>query len=463
MQGASRREGVRLLVRLQFVHTHARAWFTAMVTRPGRRRTGIVVGVAIAIGSTLLIGAIATSDGTRDPHAPIITSAWRDVVTPGQPMKPFTVTDTGYPVPTLQASGLPPGVHFTDNGNRSGIIVGIPESAAAGSYLVMIVATNQAGTARQAFELTVMNVKSRRTLLLVAGQSNAVGFQSYATDPMTGVDYFAPPYSNGADVSSTISWMPSSKVAPAGGGGATGQVPLDTPQLLSDARGGRVRIFGPEIGWARQIYSDTGQGVSVVKAAFAGTNLAVGWNPKTPGGIYSRMIAKVISTMSADARAGQLDTIGGVAWAQGERDALRPALAAEYTSNLKAFIAALRSDLPMAPTTPIVLVKESLEESIALNERNGKCDATRVCAVFATGDAEVRAADDWAATHLPNVLVVDTLGRPRVADLAIHLTNTSELAVGRDIGIAIRRAQHRRAGGAVAAVPGDETATVRRG
>jgi hypothetical protein len=38
-----------------------------------------------------------------------------------------------------------------------------------------------------------------RLLLIVAGQSNATGLQSYAIDPVTKVNYFASTYTNGAD------------------------------------------------------------------------------------------------------------------------------------------------------------------------------------------------------------------------------------------------------------------------
>ena len=42
-------------------------------------------------------------------QAPVITSVASDTVAAGVVMAPFTVTDTGYPVPTVKASGLPSG------------------------------------------------------------------------------------------------------------------------------------------------------------------------------------------------------------------------------------------------------------------------------------------------------------------------------------------------------------------
>ena len=275
-------------------------------------------------------------------------------------MAPVTITATGYPVPTLLSSALPPGIRFTDNRNGTGTLAGTPEPSATGQHRVVITASNKSGIARQTFDLAIMRVKSRRSLVLLAGQSNAGGWESYATDPTSGIDYLAAPYSNEADLSSTLSWMPSDGLPAATGGGPTGQVPLDTPQELFNSSGGSNAIFGPEIGWARQTYANTGQALSVVKAAFAGASLAEDWNPTIRSGDYANMIAKISSTMSADAGAGQLDTIAGIAWYQGERDAQHLGMAAHYRSNLIALIAALRSDLPMDPTVAIVLVKESL-------------------------------------------------------------------------------------------------------
>jgi uncharacterized repeat protein (TIGR01451 family) len=83
-------------------------------------------------------------------QAPVITSAASDTVAAGVVMTPFTVTDTGYPAPTLRASGLPSGVRL-----NAGTIEGTPKAKAAGPYPVTITATSRAGTATQNFELTV--------------------------------------------------------------------------------------------------------------------------------------------------------------------------------------------------------------------------------------------------------------------------------------------------------------------
>jgi hypothetical protein len=83
-------------------------------------------------------------------QAPVITSAASDTVAAGAVMTPFAVTDTGYPAPTVKASGLPSGVMLV-----AGTIQGTPRATAAGTYTVTITATNKAATTTQNFELTV--------------------------------------------------------------------------------------------------------------------------------------------------------------------------------------------------------------------------------------------------------------------------------------------------------------------
>ena len=72
--------------------------------------------------------------------------------TAGTAINPIPVSDTGYPVPVLKASGLPPGVTLTSTGN-SGSIAGTPTKA--GTYNVTVSAASKAGTATQSFTFTV--------------------------------------------------------------------------------------------------------------------------------------------------------------------------------------------------------------------------------------------------------------------------------------------------------------------
>jgi len=267
-------------------------------------------------------------------------------------------------------------------------------------------------------------------VLVVAGQSNAIGFQSFATDPTTGTNYMAPPYTNGADSHDLITWTPWGLLQ---GNGAT-PVPLDSPQKVRYIGGTfAVTVFGPEIGLARQLWSDTGRSATIVKAAYPSTNLAVNWSATgsgtLPDGIFPAMISKVRAVMARDATRGQFDILGGFYWIQGESDAGAASYAKAYQANLETFIAAVRSDLPLSSTAPIVLAKEDRTAYNSYLVSSGKITAA-LEAKEATWNAEVRAADDWAAANLPDVLEVDTAGLARVAPLFIHLSNVSELTVG---------------------------------
>ena len=270
-------------------------------------------------------------------------------------------------------------------------------------------------------------VVRHRYLLVVAGQSNALGATSYAVDPTTGVNYFGHPYSNAADTKSSITWAGWLQLAPPATPGDV--VPLDTPQILQNTT---TQTFGPEIGLARQLWSDTAQAVTIVKIAVSDTSITV-WNPATPDGLFDDMLYMVDATMATDAARGQLDTIGGIYWYQGETDVLDPSLYPAYQTNLTAFIGALRSELPVNASAPIVLVKESLAAAIANQQNTGAC-TPQVCATLTAGDTAVRAADDWAAANLPDVLTVDSLGLPRTAASAlIHLSDVGELELGEEL------------------------------
>ena len=88
------------------------------------------------------------------PTAPAITSANTTTFALGQ-AGTFTVTATGYPLPTLAETGtLPSGVTFVDNGNGTATLAGTP--AASGTFTVSITAHNTSGAdATQSFALIV--------------------------------------------------------------------------------------------------------------------------------------------------------------------------------------------------------------------------------------------------------------------------------------------------------------------
>lgn len=67
------------------------------------------------------------------------------------------VVATGFPLPALSVSGpLPNGVRFTDNGDGTASLAGVPTAGAAGTYPIIITATNGVGSpAQQSFDLGV--------------------------------------------------------------------------------------------------------------------------------------------------------------------------------------------------------------------------------------------------------------------------------------------------------------------
>ncbi|HEV7765846.1 MAG TPA: putative Ig domain-containing protein, partial [Thermoanaerobaculia bacterium] len=70
----------------------------------------------------------------------------------------FTVTTTGFPAPSLSFTGtLPAGITFTDNGNGTASLGGNAVQGSGGVYSITITATNVAGSAPQAFTITVCN------------------------------------------------------------------------------------------------------------------------------------------------------------------------------------------------------------------------------------------------------------------------------------------------------------------
>ena len=250
---------------------------------------------------------------------------------------------------------------------------------------------------------------TQRTIVVVAGQSNALGAQSYSPDPTTHLDVFSAAYRTRADTLDRIAWV-----------GWPLRTETQTPRPFDSAQEEtglprRTRIFGPEVGIARQLYADDGEVITVVKVAYSATSLAKDWNPALSGSLFTKMVALVKGVIAYDGRRGQDDTIGGFVWYQGETDASSSTEAAAYKSNLAALITDTRSQMPLG-TAPVVLVEESTP--------------------WAVGDAEVRGADDWAAAALPNVTTVDSSGLPREPDL-IHLTNLSELYLGMVVAKAI--------------------------
>jgi hypothetical protein len=102
-----------------------------------------------------------------------ITSAQTATTIAGTAMTPFTITTTGFPVPSLSKTGaLPGGVTFTDNHDRTATISGVPKATQGGTYLLTVTAKSNQGTVTQPFSLVVdaaPTVTSHVSTLFTAG------------------------------------------------------------------------------------------------------------------------------------------------------------------------------------------------------------------------------------------------------------------------------------------------------
>jgi Carbohydrate esterase, sialic acid-specific acetylesterase len=240
-------------------------------------------------------------------------------------------------------------------------------------------------------------------LLIVAGQSNAVGYGADASQlparlfrPQRDILYryeiggIAP----GNDFSS-LHWLP--------GDGTT-----IFPQF-----------FGPELSLGRFVANvSPGLQIAVVKVAFSSTSLAFDWDPNRNGSLFdtlAAMVADVMADLAANGKAGKVD---GVFWMQGEADANNQSWANAYQSNLAAFMAACRNTFA-APQMPFILGR--------INAANPN-----------TYRDIVRAAQVAAADADPNADWVDTDALPLYTD-HIHFTADGELRLGREMAVAFLR------------------------
>ena len=90
--------------------------------------------------------------------APAITTAAGATATVGAGFS-FTVAATGSPAPAMTETGaLPQGLTWTDNGNGTATLAGVPAAGQGGVYTLTLAATNSLGSAPQTFTLTVDQV-----------------------------------------------------------------------------------------------------------------------------------------------------------------------------------------------------------------------------------------------------------------------------------------------------------------
>jgi hypothetical protein len=110
----------------------------------------------VVIAATNAAGSV-TQDLTIDVAAlPRISASSLDATFDAGTAGSSSLSASGYPSVSLSEIGkLPSGVRFTDNGNGTASIAGVPAAGAGGTYDLAVVATSSLGQAVEPYEVTV--------------------------------------------------------------------------------------------------------------------------------------------------------------------------------------------------------------------------------------------------------------------------------------------------------------------
>ncbi len=263
-------------------------------------------------------------------------------------------------------------------------------------------------------------------LLIVAGQSNATGFD---TDPdKLGVDELDslirfrfrvgdPPPDEHDSSSSRTQWTTLSS-QPLGKPG-----PKSEPRQygnFANPKGG----FGPEVAFARKIKRRDKQAgrvteLAVVKAAFSGTSVADDWDPAgegSRGACYRALVEEIRLAKSFAEAEGLTVNFRGLAWVQGESDA-NANDAPKYAERLKGMFSSLRRDIH-AESLPVLV-------SVNVHFHEGKNKFM----------PDIIAAQKQIGHEFPHCRFVDTGGAAIANDVHFNSEGTNE--VGRRFASAL--------------------------
>lgn len=263
-----------------------------------------------------------------------------------------------------------------------------------------------------------------RDLILVAGQSNAVGYDAYASelsaDPVDKTVLFwwrcGDPPPDEHDSTGARQWT-TLQSQPVGN-------PIPKVTESGDAANGMKRQygnfgkpgggFGPEMGLARTLLKKGGGPLVIIKVAFSGTSMAADWNPDDPGdggACYRALVSETKAAIGEAAKKGISLRLRALVWVQGESDA-DPQAAPRYEKALGDMLARLRKDLD-APDFIALL---------GVNTRFGNGKNPHVPAVVAAQQA--------LAKKDPRCRYVDTAGAETLPPSHTHFTAAGTLEVG---------------------------------
>lgn len=282
--------------------------------------------------------------------------------------------------------------------------------------------------------LSPLRSDETRDLLLVAGQSNAVGFDAPAAELPA----------DPSDETILFWWRcgdpPPDQHDSLGGGGWTNLCPQPLGQPLTresaaaakpphpDAKrqyGNFAKAgggFGPEITFARSLAAAAPLPLAVLKVAFSGTSVARDWDPTLQdpdGACYRALVDEYRKAIAAAKSEGITLRPRALVWVQGESDATAEH-APRYEDNLRAMLERLRRDLE-APDLVLLL---------GVNTRFGNGKNPHMPAVIAAQKA--------VAEALPDCAYVDTSGAETLPPSHTHFTAAGTLEIGKRYAEALR-------------------------
>ena len=251
-------------------------------------------------------------------------------------------------------------------------------------------------------------------LIIVAGQSNAVGFDA---DPSQ-----LPAYPLDKEV---MFWWrcgdppPDDHDAMSNGWTTLQAQPLGRPadKNVSQRQYGNFAHpsggFGPEIGLARTLTAREHRPLAIVKAAFSGTGLRMDWNPaskEADGACYRALVEEVRKAVADGKSNGKSFRIRAFAWVQGESDA-NANDAPLYEKRLGELVEALRKDLGASQMVALI--------GVNTNFGNGKN----------TFMPRIIEAQQALCGHLPGSIYVDTAGSTYANAAHFDTAGTVDLGV----------------------------------